>query len=205
MALSKLTAAVLVGGHSRRMGEPKALLRLGPDGPTMVERIVGAVAEVADEVILVGRVTWSLPESLRHLPCVVDAGGGAADGVVAALRAARHRFCLVVACDMPFLDPDLLRRMADAALERGQGVILADDRGDHPLHAVYRTADLDRIESLVGSGERSLTTIAESVGMHRLPEDVEGVAARAEWSAFNVNTPDDLMVARRHVEESELP
>ena len=201
MALLKMTAVVLVGGRSRRMGGPKALLRLAGNGPTMIERVVAAVSEIAEEVILVGGATWSIPESLVYLPRVPDAGNGAADGVVAALQASSHPLCIVVACDMPFLDPELLRRMAEAACDQVCGVMLADECGLHPLHAVYRTKDLGRIEEIIASGERTLSTIAENLGMVRFVPDGDDGAVRGAWSAFNVNTPEDLEVARRHMEE----
>src|SRR5256885_9103738 len=47
-----LSAAILTGGQSRRMGRDKALLVL--DGRTLLERTLATLAEVADEVIIVG-------------------------------------------------------------------------------------------------------------------------------------------------------
>jgi molybdopterin-guanine dinucleotide biosynthesis protein A len=49
-----VSAAVLIGGHSRRMGEPKALLRLVDDGETLVERVVARLGAVTREIALVG-------------------------------------------------------------------------------------------------------------------------------------------------------
>ena len=72
MALSSVSAAVLIGGHSRRMGEPKALLRLSDGEPTLIERTVAALRAVSDDVFLVGAVDGPMPESLNTCPLALD-------------------------------------------------------------------------------------------------------------------------------------
>lgn len=178
------------------MGEPKALLRLDADGPTLLELAAGAVGAVAVDVMLVGRADWSIPASLTVLRQVADDGNGAADGVVAALRAAQFDHCLVVACDMPFLDVALLRDMLALARQEGKGVVARDASGLHPLHAIWRRGDLPRTEALVMGGERSLVTIARSLGMATIELDGRGEAAH--WSVFNANSPADVEAARAH-------
>lgn len=196
MVSIELSAAVLIGGRSRRMGEPKALLRLEPASPTLLESAVLAVGEVASEIVLVGRANWPIPPSLAGLRRVADGGNGAADGVIAALGAAMSDACLVVGCDMPFLDVPLLREMTDLARREGRGVVARDASGLHPLHAIWRRDDLRRIEALVAAGERSLAAITEALGMATIDLDGRGEAAR--WSVFNANTPEDLATAREH-------
>jgi molybdopterin-guanine dinucleotide biosynthesis protein A len=196
MAPLEVSAAVLIGGGSRRMGSPKALQRLHPDGPTMIEAVVSRLQEVAAELLLVGTPAWPLPNPLAALDRIPDRGVSAADGVVAALAACRHEACLIVGCDLPFLDAGLLREMAQAALREGTGVIATDHSGAHPLHAVWRRDVLGTIEALLASGERSLGTLAEQTGMIPLRVDGEGRSERERWSVFNVNTPADLAAAR---------
>ena len=190
---TRVSAAVLIGGQSRRMGEPKALLRLDPEGPTLLERAVMAVRGVTDDVFLVGRPAWALPPSLADQRIVADAGQGAADGLIAALGAAMQGLCLVVACDMPFLDSSLLEQMIATARRADRSVIARDATGLHPLLAVYRTADRGRIAAEVGAGRRALMEIAEAIGAIAFEVDDD-----RGWSVFNVNTPDDLALARAH-------
>lgn len=182
------------------MGQPKALLRLTPDRPTLLETVAGAVGWVASDIVLVGRTDWPLPMSLRDLRRVEDDGNGAADGVLAALHAARFDSCLVVGCDMPFLDVELLREMAAVAEGKQRGVIVRDGDGPHPLHAIWRRADLASFETIVRAGERSLATIAREIGMVALHLDQHDEAAR--WSVFNTNTPADLEIARQHIRDN---
>ena len=178
------------------MGQPKALLRLTPDRPTLLETVVEAVAQVAEDVVLVGGADWSIPKSLGDLRRVVDDGNGAADGVVAALRAARFDACLVVGCDMPFLDAALLREMAELAMRAERGVFTSDTSGLHPLHAIWRRDDVARIKALITGGERSLGTISRE--LHMTTIDLRGRDESARWSVFNANTPADLEMAVHH-------
>lgn len=202
MTHSSISGAILVGGRSRRMGVPKALLRLDDGGATLIERVAATLGEVADDVILVGTPDWRLPPSLAACRQVADPGTSAADGIVAALDAATDRFCVVVACDMPFLDAGLLRQMRDLALTDARGVIAIDARGVHPLHAVWDRGVIELVRTAVDAGERSLATLARRAGMAPLDLGAPGRSDRERWSVFNVNTPDDLAIARRHAADT---
>jgi len=109
-----ISGAVLVGGKSRRMGRDKALLAVG--GQPLLQRVVEALREVTDELLLVGvgaeRYAWLGGRAVDDLV----PGGGPFAGVYTALSVARHSHCLVVACDMPFLNTDLLRYMRQQAM-----------------------------------------------------------------------------------------
>ncbi len=133
------------------------------------------------------------------MPRESDDGQGAASGLLAALRYSRHDLCLVVGCDMPFVDATVLARMVEIARANFVGVVAVDDHGAHPLHAVYRVPDVGRIARMVDAGERSLTAVTDALGMYRF--DLREESLSASWSAFNVNTPDELEVARYHATE----
>ena len=198
MAHTGISAAVLIGGRSRRMGVPKALLRLEPHGETLIERTVTTLRDVAGEVVLVGTPAWSLPGAVDGSRRVADRGASAADGIVTALDNADHRFCVVVACDMPFLNASLLREMGNLALRARRGVIAVDARGSHPLHAVWDRAQVETIRAAIEQGERSLGKLARLAGMMPFDLEAAGRSDRERWSPFNVNTPDDLDIARAH-------
>ncbi len=198
MTRSSICGAVLIGGHSRRMGTPKALVRLVDGGETLLQRTVATLQEIADDVVLVGTPDWPLPAPVAGCRQVADRGTSAADGIVTALDAAAHGWCVVVACDMPVLDADLLREMASLSQRTWRGVIAADARGAHPLHAVWDREQLAPIRTARDSGERSLGALARVAGMLPLDLAAPGRSGRERWSVFNINTPNDLDVARTH-------
>ena len=198
MTRSSTSAAVLIGGHSRRMGTPKALLRLVNGGETLLERTVATLREIADDVVLVGTPGWSIPPPVAEWRQVPDRGASAADGIVTALDEAVHQWCVVVACDMPFLEADLLLEMANLAQRTRRGVIAVDSHGAHPLHAVWDREQLAPIRTALDRGERSLGALARVAGMLPLDLAAPGRSDRERWSVFNINTPHDLDVARTH-------
>ena len=98
---------ILAGGSSTRMKSNKALLPYS--GELFIERIYRQLSEVFPEVILV----TNAPEQYRFLPCrmVPDEfpGMGSLAGIHAGLKQSRTEHIFVVACDMPYLNSDLIR------------------------------------------------------------------------------------------------
>src|SRR3954468_13897760 len=98
-----LTAVIVAGGQSRRMGADKALLRLPSGGPTLIERVVAAAQAVTDDVVIVAEDAGRLPAmSVRTVPDAIAYAGPLA-GLVAGFAAARHPDVLALACDLPYL------------------------------------------------------------------------------------------------------
>src|SRR2546422_171213 len=106
-----LGSIILAGGQSRRMGQNKALLRLAPGGPTLIERVIAAVAPFGPLLLVT-----NTPEVYAFLgrPMVPDAetGVGPLAGLLAGLQAAVPAYNFVLACDMPWLQPALLAHLA---------------------------------------------------------------------------------------------
>ncbi len=199
-----LSVAILAGGQSRRMGTDKALLRLTPDGPTLAERVVAAAGAVADEVLIVAN-----DERLQFLGLrtVSDAypGTGALGGIYSAVAAAAHPHCLVVACDMPFLSPSLLRAMAAEPREYdvcAPYLVVGENRQGggrgvyETLHAIYGRAALPAMREQLTLGNYRIVGFFPHVRVRPLPEATLRQHDPALRSLFNVNTPERLAEAR---------
>src|SRR5215510_12326344 len=107
----KVTGVIQAGGRSTRMGgQPKALIELG--GRPIIARVLAALAPAVDDVLLV----TNTPElyAFLGLPMVGDVypDHGALGGIYSGLEAAAGQAALTVACDMPFLHPDVVRLVA---------------------------------------------------------------------------------------------
>src|SRR5690349_20502843 len=110
--MADLGVIILAGGQSRRMGTNKALLRLAPGGPTLIEQVVALTAPLGPALLV---TNTPADYAFLGLPMVPDArpGSGALGGLYSGLQAAPAPYNLAVACDMPFLQPALLRWLAD--------------------------------------------------------------------------------------------
>ena len=202
-----LSAAVLAGGKSERMGQDKAFLRLEPDGPMLLEIVLSRLRMVADDLIIVAN------DADRHqgfgARVVPDAlpGYGTLSGIHAALVAAAHEHCLVVACDMPMLDPAVLNYLAmqprdyDVLIPQTPGVSRQGNSGQifQTLHAIYSRRCVEPIAAQLAAGNREVVGFFSQVDV-RVP-DREALLALdpQELTYMNTNTPDALDVARELV------
>ncbi len=199
-ATGDLSAAVLAGGASRRMGRDKALMTLG--GRTLLERAIAAVASVADETFVVGDRE---PYRQFGVPVVPDAfpGAGPLGGIGTALRHARHEHVLVVACDMPFLSVPLLRAMAEQrrdfdVLVPVTGIAAGGQRlasTYETLHAIYERSILPAIELRINRGELQVVAALVGLTLRELPEAWLREYDPALRSFVNANRPDDWEAA----------
>lgn len=192
-----LSAAVLAGGLSTRMGTDKALLPLVAGGPPMLAIVLERLRAVADDVTIVsesrpGYDGFGAPVVPDDFP-----GTAALGGIATALRHARHDHCLVVACDMPLLWPPLLRWLA--AEPRDFDVLVPRLPGEsrqgggtvfQTLHAIYGRACLRPIEAQLAGGDRQVIGFFPRVRTRAVDEREIRRHDPDLRSFFNANTPD---------------
>lgn len=192
MGIETTGGVVLAGGSSRRMGRPKAMLPFGPEW--MLQRVVRLLGEAVEPVVVVaarGQTLLELP------PGVIIARDrrperGPLEGLAAGLCAmeASREAAMVVACDVPLLLPEFVRRMI--ALSAGYEATVPHVGGfDQPLLAVYRTSVLVEIETLLAEGRSRPIDLFDRVRTRRVSEEELLDVDPALGSLANVNTPDD--------------
>jgi len=144
-------------------------------------------------------VVTNTPEryAFLHLPMVADRypEGGSLGGIFTGLAAAAGDAVFTVACDMPFLHPEVVRLVVARAGEADVVIPRVADQYE-TMHALYAKACLAPMEMRLRAGKlkivgffpdvRVLEIDAAAVGRHRAPE----------VAFMNVNTPDDLARAR---------
>ncbi len=190
----KVTGVIQAGGRSTRMGgRPKALIELG--GCRIIERVLAALTAVVDDVLLV----TNTPElyAFLKLPMVADVypDRGSLGGIYSGLKAASGEAAFTVACDMPFLNPDVVRLVV-ARASQGDVVIPRVGHQLETMHAAYAKACLPHIEERLLAGQLKIVEFFERV---RVVEIAEADVARfrdPRVAFMNVNTPDELERAR---------
>jgi molybdopterin-guanine dinucleotide biosynthesis protein A len=200
---SRVSAIVLAGGRASRFGSDKLVAEL--DGESLLDRAITAVRQVADEVIVVGRVVTD-PE-VRNVPDTEPFGGPLA-GLAAALDDARGNLAMVVGGDMPRLAPGVMTLMlarlgVDPSI---QAVTLARPSRDGPAGAPRRQVlplalavqeARDAARAALASGDRSLVSLVDRLAIAEVPV--------AEWlrldpeadTLLDVDTTADLERIRR--------
>ena len=189
--LANVSAALLVGGASERMGRDKA--RLDLDGEPAAARLAALLTAFFEDVLLVGG------EPPREAPGrrVADGAGprSALRGVVAALEAARTERVLVLATDLLGVTAELL--LALLAAPEAEVVAPRTARGPEPLCALYRREPaLAEARRRLAAGRLALHELLGALSVQWL-EGVDLAAVDPHGAALaNVNTPAELAAYR---------
>lgn len=209
------TGVILAGGAATRYGgHPKGLERVG--GVRMIDRVARALASTCDSLLVVANAD----DAVDWLPGVrvvrdVRPGEGALGGLLTALVSAGGD-AVVVAWDMPFVEPALLAALrargergdVDAVLPESDG----SPRGLEPLCAWYSARCVPAITAALDVGDRRAVAFHEAVRVARLPlAEVQRIGDPARMFA-NVNAPADLprtppmlaVVGKRHAGKTTL-
>lgn len=192
--MAELTGIVLAGGRSRRMGADKASLML--DGVSLLQRCVDRLASVVDQLVLVGAPGRPLPSVVSALPLelVEDPieGEGPLMGIAIGLAAATAPIAVVVAVDMPLLEPNLLRLLASRVDETHRWVIPIADGRPQPLCSAFATDALEVVRTHFEAGDRAPMAVARDLDAYRMPPEEWTIADPDGRSFLNVNTPQEF-------------
>lgn len=114
MSSEPVSAIVIAGGRSRRLGFDKRRLKLwGDAGPTLLEHTVALVGSLCSEVVVVLNDAEQWPGLPARMIPDAFPEAGALGGLATGLGAASSPYALAVASDMPLLNPRLLRAMLE--------------------------------------------------------------------------------------------
>ena len=190
----ELTAFILAGGNSTRMGTDKAFVML--DGRTLLARALEVCRTITSEVRIVGDGKKFAPFAL----VVEDVfpGCGPLAGIHAALQASQTDLNVVLAVDLPFVSPALLHFLVAQARESG-AIVTAPraGKGWQPLCAIYCRAFADAAETALRARRYKIDALFEDAGTHEVGEEDLRRAGFSPEVFRNLNTPEELANARK--------
>lgn len=188
-AVLAASLVILAGGESKRMGTPKHLLST-PAG-TMLELICQQLSPQFKETLVVGRdPIRSLSPGVRFIK---DARPEKTPlvGIYSALLCANTSLCFIVACDMPFVKPQVVQRLYEHTENADVSVPLIDSYYE-PLCAFYRSSALAAVERALDHGQRKVTAIYDGLRVCAVDESILRTVDRELVSFINLNTPREL-------------
>ena len=216
-----VTGVILAGGKSRRMGENKAMMRLGDN--SLIGHVIRCMRLVTDELLLV----TNSPTEYAHLGVSMHSdilpGTGALGGVYTGLTHASHDTVLCVACDSPFLEPKLLTYLVsvlgkyDAVMpetyssrqtpfcrNKDIGVTNPSYGADtqitlQTLCAAYSKRCLPIIELMLRESELRVHALQERARIKNVSPEVWREFDPEGMSFFNINTPEDFERANAYM------
>ena len=189
-----LYGLLLAGGRSTRMGRDKASMVLGADGLNQAQRGIQLLADISEKTFLSLRDGQSAPCGCEDMETIRDKPGvrGPLAGILGAFDWEPNSAWLVMACDLPFVTPEVLENLASA---RREGLAFcayasARDGLPEPLCAIYEPAAQ---EILLAHAERDhlcprRILIEEKVPLLELPPS-------SRHALENMNAPEDIASA----------
>ena len=192
-----ISCIILAGGKGLRLGRDKALETV--NDKYLLQRVISGLSFFNSDIIVVTATKQPFPQFTRYpkLRIVTDIypGKGPLGGIYTGLVTSDLFYNLVVACDMPFLNQDLLRYMVqlstdfDLVIPRWDGMV-------EPLHAVYSKGCLAAIENLIKEGVLSVNGLPALVRARYVETEEIDRFDPKHLSFFNINTGADLKMAR---------
>jgi molybdenum cofactor guanylyltransferase len=195
-ATRSMDALVFAGGQSKRMGVSKAMLPWGES--TLLNTIIAALNPLFRQVLVVSRDGRSLPGLDVEVLADVRPERGPLVGLATGLAASDAPWSFVAACDMPFLNPKVITRMADYV--RGCDIVATRFNGHlQPLHAFYSKSCLPLVDNLLDSGVTSLHGLFALCAV-RVLDGASLWSADSESLSFrDLDTFDDYLAARQMI------
>ncbi|MEH2069340.1 MAG: molybdenum cofactor guanylyltransferase [Nostoc sp.] len=209
----KLTAIVLAGGKSSRMGQDKALIPI--QGVPLLQRVCGIAKGCADTVYIV--TSW--PERYQHLlltgcqfiqelalpstdeedtgtkllpaSSVFPHTHGPLVGFAQGLLKVKTDWVLLLACDLPRLRVEVLQEWAtrlDSVADNAIAALAHHPKGWEPLCGFYRRRCLPELLNFINQGGRSFQQWLRQYPVEVLPLPEPDML-------FNCNTPADLALS----------
>lgn len=204
-----VSGIVVAGGASKRMGRDKAWVELG--GKFMIVRVIEALHKVCDDIVIVANERERFETLGERVVADEIPNSGSLGGLYSGLHAARHHLAVAVACDMPFLNAQLLKFLISLSSgydivipslrnerkpqRRGTGHVTAKQRDLHPLHAVYRKSCTEPMRQAIARGDLRMISFHDAVRVRVVEQPEMDPFDLQHLSFWNVNTPEELSKA----------
>lgn len=197
-----MTAFILAGGKSSRMGRDKAFVEF--EGQTLLARALAAARSITTDVRIVGD-----PARFEsHAPVIEDiiSGCGPLGGIHAALKSAPTDLSLVLAVDLPFVSVKYLRYLIEqATLSRATVTVARTADGWQPLCAAYRRSFLPVAEEALLAGRRKIDELFSSVELRVLQANELALQGMPSEIFCNLNTAEDVEQAMGNLRRATNP
>jgi molybdopterin-guanine dinucleotide biosynthesis protein A len=185
---------ILAGGKSSRYGRNKALIEM--NGIRLIERVIGVMEPVFEHLIII----TNTPQEYAYLqlPTYEDLikGLGPLGGIFTGLEAISDEVGFFVACDMPFLNSELIRHMVETR-EDFDAVVPRIDWKIETLHAIYSKGCLPAIRELIDARNYQVIKFLHKVRVRYVEEEEIRAFDPELKSFFNINRPEELLNATK--------
>ena len=188
--INGITGVILAGGKSSRFGSNKALVEI--NGSRLIDRVASVLGSIFKRLVLITNNPKDY--SYLKLPIYEDLipGLGPIGGIYTGLKNIHDETGFFIACDMPFINENLIRHIV-AVRDDFDAVVPKIDWRMEPLHALYTKRCLPVIEELIASGVYQTAKSFYNLSVRYLNEEEIRAHDPQLKSFLNVNLPEELL------------
>lgn len=186
LKINDITAILLAGGKSTRMGEDKGLVLF--NGMMMAEHVLAAAKKIASHILI---ITTNPAYSRFGYTCIEDQlkDRGPLGGIYTGLMASSTQKNIVLGCDMPFLSDRLLKELVSNFAD--EDVLLTEHKGlAEPLCSVYDKKCAAHIMSVLEQNQFKITSALAGLKTRVISFDKEDWFRGNEFA--NINSIEEL-------------
>jgi molybdopterin-guanine dinucleotide biosynthesis protein A len=183
-----ITACILCGGQSKRMGRAKAFLPFR--NKTIIEHLVQTLEEVADEVLIVTNDVDTYSSLEVDIVKDILPNRGPLAGIFSTLLVAKHQRVFAIPCDMPLITPKLVSDML--SMKTLADVVLIEDNGAYSdFPAIWSKAALPKLEEYFFTDSISQSELLAQLKISAFKLRQGHINHQTLPPYFDVDTPKD--------------
>lgn len=196
--MRQATGIILAGGKGSRINKNKALITL-PGRKTLIQRCVESVSKACGEILVVANQRELFGDLDARVVEDLIKGKGPLGGILTGLCYSTSHRNFVMACDMPFPQPDLIKLLLERCDDHD--VVVPQCGGEvEPLFAVYSKNCLPIIFDQMEKGDLKIRKVFERLRAAKVGEKEIDKVDPEHLSFLNINTEEDLKKAQTLME-----
>ena len=201
------TGIILAGGDSKRIGTDKGLLDL--NGRPLISYVIESLRPIVDEIIVVVGSEERIPnyrnaveDDVQIFPDMYE-DGSPLIGLITGLTHAQGTYAVVAACDMPFINSDLLDLLFLLSFDLNGTLLIKPNGWVEPLPAVYKVdIGRERADQMRMRGDLRLRKVLETLpDVARIQVERLKVIDPKLRSFFDLDTKDRYNEALRIIKD----
>lgn len=179
-----ITAIILAGGKSTRMGSDKGLMKL--NNIAFVQHIIDAVKPHVNEILIISDNEKHDVFNLKRYSDIIP-NVGPLGGIYTGLHHSKTEVNLIISCDVPMIDSELISELLSNYSSEYDIIQTKSNEKTMPLVAIYHKTCVLEAENWIKEGK---LRVREFVASRKLK--TVNLKKRFETQLFNINTPEQL-------------
>jgi len=193
----ELSAIIIAGGKSSRMGKDKRLVHLL--GESLIERSIKLAESFSSDIVISSNDHLAEYKAYKVIPDR-DKDQGPLAGLISALPEINNSLCIVLSCDMPNVSVKMVEKLV-SSYSHNRIVLYATEKMVQPFPALIPNSIMKDLTQKYRENERSIKAVYQSLP-HTLiqPDD-----AKLSSGFLNINQPGDIEKAMKIVDDKDDP